>query len=185
MEVKLQNYFSTIWEPKGRWGLMPKAFKVELRRERREAAQTVTVERRAAKEAALVPTPDVDMHDGYQSDETQPDEAIEERDSGSEGEMEDEDQQVITDSFHLERDDFDTPIPREDLYEGRVCWGWEIDLKTKHPETRLRTSQETYFAVVLLEDPDVRVSKVRCMCLAEAPGALGRYALAESLAFTK
>ena len=55
-----------------------------------------------------------------------------------------------------------------------VCWGWEMDLKRKSKETGLYSSKETYFAVVILEDPGPGAEKVRCMCLAETSGALAR-----------
>ena len=54
-----------------------------------------------------------------------------------------------------------------DLYKGKVCWGYEMDLSRKP-----YSSFSAHFAVVLLNNPPKSAQKAMCMCLAPTDDGL-------------
>ncbi len=134
-EVKLQNHFSTVWEP-GMWGAPTPEWLAETRCERRETATAATKARKEQRAAPpSKPLPPVQLVDGLDDDaETSGDEdedlLAEMTGSSEDGHSDDSDVEEGDD----DDDDGDRPIPRNELVVDKVCWCWDADLK-KAPYT--------------------------------------------------
>jgi hypothetical protein len=161
-EVRLQNHFHTVWEPR-MWGSPTPAWLAPTRRVRKEKAAAVAAARKAQRAAPPAePLRPVVLHDAAEN--------ADEPESGDDGdEAEDAlaEDEVIDNAGESESEydsdgDGTRPIPRNELVEGMVCWCWDMD-KKKAPYT----SKSTSFPVVLLEDAEERKEKIRCMTLTD------------------
>ena len=132
-EVKLKNYFSTVWEP-DMWGAPTPEWLADTRRERRETATAAAKARKEQRAAPpLEPLPLVQLVDGLDDAETSGDEnedlLAEVTGSSEDGRSNDSDVEEDDDD-----DDGDQPIPRNELVRDMVCWCWDADLN-KAPYT--------------------------------------------------
>jgi len=125
-EVKLKNYFSTVWE-NGMWGAPTLEWLADTRCERRE---TATAAAKARKEQRATPPseplPPVQLVDGLGDAETSGDE-----DEDLLAEVTGSSEDGRSDDSDVEEDDDgggDRPIPRNELVADKVCWCWDADL---------------------------------------------------------
>ena len=126
----------------GAWPELPTPeWLVKTRRTRREVKAAVAEKRRQQREAPpSEPLRKVEMHAGASKESSE---------SGDESDTE-----LIKDRY--------SRVPREDLIEGKTFWCWDMD-EQKPPYTTYSVS----FPIVILEEPEKGVHKVRCMCLTD------------------